>query len=79
MLRDFVAADRAAGRLRIAATLVALVAAIAAYGCGIKGPLRLPTPPPAPATAPASEAPAAPAGSVPVPTAEPEQPPPRKP
>jgi predicted small lipoprotein YifL len=81
MLRDFVAANRAAGRLRIAAAFAAIVAATAMWGCGIKGPLRLPAPPPpASGTAPApTTTPAAPAGSLPVPTAEPEQPPPPKP
>jgi predicted small lipoprotein YifL len=79
MLRDSVAAAGATGRLRIAAACA--VAAIAVGGCGIKGPLRLPStaPAPTPTTAPApATAPTAPdAGSAPA--TEPDQAPPKKP
>lgn len=48
MLRDF-AATVCARTVRVAAVLLVASMAIAATGCGIKGPLRLPAPPAPPA------------------------------
>jgi predicted small lipoprotein YifL len=46
MLRDFAMPIRASRRARIAVVLALTWFAVAATGCGIKGPLRPATPPP---------------------------------